>query len=84
VLAQLKMENIEIDSLDSILPFGTPCLSEYAPCCLLDTESDTMVDLIPESGDQCKVAFDDLKLSDDCQVGSPRTMFKMLSNADYS
>jgi hypothetical protein len=36
VFAKLKIDNVIIDSLDSILPFGSSCLSEYRPCCKID------------------------------------------------
>ena len=33
VYVKLHLERVIIDSIDSILPFGTPCLSEHRPCC---------------------------------------------------
>jgi len=36
VYGRLYLERIEIDSVDSILPFGTPCLSERRRCCQVE------------------------------------------------
>jgi hypothetical protein len=36
VFSKLTIEGVVIDSVDSILPRGTPCLSEYTQCCKVD------------------------------------------------
>lgn len=36
VYAHLQLMNIVIDSMDSILPLGSKCLSEKRPCCVLN------------------------------------------------
>lgn len=35
VYVKLRLERVVIDSIDSILPFGTPCLSEPRACCMV-------------------------------------------------
>ena len=82
ILASLRLENIVIDSLDSILPRGHPCLSEYRQCCGVTysavshgvsnlDDSDTSLN--------CSQAFESLGLTDQCQFGEQRTLFKMIS-----
>lgn len=85
VFAKLKLERVVIDSLDSVLPFGSPCLSEYRPCCKAvgDSFQDPGIgeyDASRPAG--CAMHFKKLNLSDDCQVGEPRTMFKFVANND--
>ena len=36
VYAHLQLLNIVIDSMDSVLPLGSKCLSERRPCCILN------------------------------------------------
>ena len=72
VYAKLKVERVVIDSLDSILPFGTPCLSEYKPCCKIEGASlhqPGVKDVDAHRPTRCAEHFKKLKLSDECQVG---------------
>lgn len=85
VHAKLKMERVVIDSLDSILPFGTPCLSEYRPCCKIEgatLHDPGVTDYDTSRPERCAEHFKKLKLTDECQVGEPRTMFKFVANDD--
>lgn len=62
VLQRLRVENVIFDSVDSILPFGTPCLSEHRRCCMvtgLAVESYN-----PAKEEECESHFNALQLSD--------------------
>lgn len=86
VFAKLQVERVVIDSLDSILPFGSPCLSEYAPCCKIEgaTLHDPGVkDFDPRRPARCAEHFKKLKLTDECQVAEQRTLFKYIVNHDH-
>lgn len=69
VFAKVTLKDIVIDSLDSILPLQSPCLSEYRQCCVIEGTSvdDAGVTDSPdgESSD-CAEHFADLKLNDKC------------------
>ena len=85
VYTELTMNNFIIDSLDSILPPGTPCLSQMEQCCEWDPASG-----LPQNADLSKTDFNctkeykKLDLSDTCQRGSPQTLFKFIVNDDHT
>ena len=43
VTKRVSIKDIEIDSSDSILPFGSPCLSQYKQCCSIKPQDDGTV-----------------------------------------
>lgn len=62
------MERVTIDSIDSILPLNTPCLSEYRRCCKIenpDINNHGVTDF--STPENCAQNFESLKLSDDCK-----------------
>ena len=52
----MKLENITIDSADSVLPFGSPCLSEYRQCCKHVPDLG-IVNFSPKFNDSCASNF---------------------------
>lgn len=86
VLALFKLVRIKVDAIDSILPFGHPCLSQHKRCCTANNatlQDANIKDYDPSSGINCKKHFEMLKLTDECHVGEPRTLFKFIANDDH-
>ena len=83
VLASLRLERVIIDSLDSILPLGHPCLSERRQCCQVVTDDEGFPEIReadPSRAAGCVNEFSELKLNDNCNVGQPRSLFTMVTN----
>jgi len=87
VLRAFRLENIKIDAADSILPFGTPCLSEYRRCCMVDDTNGFKMPGVKNYNssrdEQCAKHFSELSLTDQCQLGEPRTLFKFIVTNDW-
>mmetsp|Transcript_33860 Transcript_33860/g.52195 ORF Transcript_33860/g.52195 Transcript_33860/m.52195 type:complete len:133 (-) Transcript_33860:27-425(-) len=65
VYHELTIKGVTFDALDSILPRGTSCLSENRPCCKFEEGEVSNFD--PTDSDfNCKQAFEQLDLSDQC------------------
>ena len=80
VLQRLRVENVVFDSVDSVLPFGTPCLSEHRRCCKVTDR--TVESYNPAKEEECETHFNALKLSDQCLVGQPNSLFVFVNNHD--
>ena len=80
VFSGLKLERISIDSIDSVLPLNTPCLSEYRRCCKVensDINNHGVSDF--STPENCLQNFESLKLNDACKNPDlERTLFKFI------
>ena len=84
VFAKVTLKDIVIDSLDSILPLGSPCLSEYRQCCVIQGTSTYpaehgVTDSPDGDSSGCAEHFEGLKLWDRCEANQPNTMFKFVN-----
>ena len=88
VPVSLTLENITIDSLDSVLhtqASGTDlpaCLSEYRQCCELDSDGvvqNSSEEALDTDTFSCSDSFDTLftTMETDCFANWPRSLFKM-------
>mmetsp|Transcript_25293 Transcript_25293/g.39115 ORF Transcript_25293/g.39115 Transcript_25293/m.39115 type:complete len:198 (+) Transcript_25293:573-1166(+) len=88
VSASLDIQHIWIDSLDSILPRGSPCLSRQEQCCTYDREANLVMNVSGPIDDNstepeynCTQAFEQVQLSDNfCKRGSSSTLFKFIGS----
>lgn len=86
VTNMMTLERVVVDAADSILPYGTPCLSKRTQCCVIENdESNTGVkvrDFSTTSNLDCEGHFRRLKLHDTCQMAHKRPLFGLLTNDD--
>lgn len=73
VPVSLTLQNIIIDSIDSILSPSEPCLSTRKKCCKVEDDG-TIANADkadPTAAFSCSSEFSSLYLSEDCQVNMP-------------
>jgi hypothetical protein len=82
VFTSLKLERISIDSIDSVLPLNTPCLSEYRRCCKVENPDITYHGVSDFStSENCAQNFESLKLNDACKNPDiERSLFKFIDS----